>query len=115
MILEHKLTPLCGLELELHDRRPHNCPSVDETPCADPNVDAVVIDWRLLARVSSPSRKCVDVSEAQLLLLLVLGQVNVPNAVSPSFDPFSPENGETGGGLVFLGENNVNPVFLFLV
>jgi hypothetical protein len=35
---------LCGLELELHDRRPHNCPSVDETPCADPNIDAVVID-----------------------------------------------------------------------
>ena len=74
---------------------------MDETPCADPNIDAVVIDWRLLKRVSSPSRKRVDVSEAQLLLLLVLGQVNVPNAVSASFDPFSPENGETGGGLVF--------------
>jgi hypothetical protein len=88
---------------------------VDESPCADPNIDAVVIDWRLLARVSSPSRKRVDVSEAQLLLLFVLGQVNVPNAVSASLNPISPESGETGVGLVFLGETNVNPVFLFLV
>ncbi len=87
---------------------------MDQAPCADPNVDAVVIDRRLLKRVSSPSRKRVDVSETQLLLLFVLGQASVPNAVSASLNPISPKSGEPGVGLVFLGETNVNPVFGFI-
>src|SRR5688500_15020658 len=82
----------CRLELDFESGRADDSLIMDEPPGTDQDIDAVLVHELHLAGITRLRRHGVDVSHAQLLLLLVQGHPSGSTGPSVILTRISPES-----------------------